>query len=110
MQYFGQKQHSESIHLMYGSIQTAKRQARWTMKIDTHQTKNELIQETQGEGWYDSNSYESIQLKSVSFYDTIQIVFNLFKSDTIQKLMNWFSPSKRVLGIRFWTVWIDSNT
>jgi len=28
MQYFGQKQHSESIHLMYGSIQTAKRQAR----------------------------------------------------------------------------------
>jgi hypothetical protein len=64
---FGQKQQSESIHLMCESIQTAKWQARWTMKIDTHQTLFESIQISPDEDWYDSNSYESIQSKSESF-------------------------------------------
>jgi len=34
------------------------------MKIDTNQINFESIQKTQDEGWCDSKSYESIQLKS----------------------------------------------
>lgn len=50
MQYFGQKQQNESIHLMCESIQIAKRQARCTTNIDMYQTKFESIQETHDEG------------------------------------------------------------
>jgi len=78
---------------MVESIQTAKRQARWTMKIDTYQTIFELIHETQDEGWNDSNSFESIQQKAESFYDTIQTILNRFRGDKIQKLMKRFTLS-----------------
>jgi len=67
VQNFGQKQQSESIHLLCELIQTTKWQARWTMKFDTHQTQIESIQISPDEDWYNSNSYESIQSKSESF-------------------------------------------
>ena len=66
VQNIGQKQQSESIHLMCESIQTTKWQDRWTMKIDTPQTLFESIQ-SPDEDVYDSNSYESIQSTSESF-------------------------------------------
>jgi len=86
VQNFGQKQYSESIHLMFESIKTAKRQARWTVKIDTHQTLFESIQISPYEDWYDSNSYESIQSKSESF----MIWFNEVWLDSgMEEVKNW---------------------
>ena len=64
VQNFGEKQKSESIHLLCELIQTTKWQARWTMEIDMYQTQIESIQISLDEDWYDSNPYESIQSKS----------------------------------------------
>jgi len=52
---------------------------------------------------------ELIQHKSESFHDTIQTILNQFKGDKIQKLMKRFTPSQRLMVIRFNTIWINSN-
>jgi len=86
VQNFSQKEHSELIHLMCESIQTAKWQARWTMKIDTHQTLIESIQLSPDEYWYDSNSYELIQSKS----ESLMIWFTEIWIDSgREKVKNW---------------------
>jgi len=62
-----------------------------TMKINTHQTIFEVIQNPQDEGWNDSKLFESIQHKSESFHDTIQTILNWFRCDKTQKHMKWFT-------------------
>jgi len=71
------------------------------MKIDTYQTIFESIQNTQDEGWNNSNSFESIQHKLESFHDMIQTISNRLRCDKIQKLVKRFIPSQRLLLIRF---------
>jgi len=79
------------------------------VKIDTHQTISESIQEAQDEDWNDSNYFESIQHMSESFHDTIQTILNRFKGDKIQNFMKRFTPSQKLLAIRFKIIWIDSK-
>jgi len=131
VQNFGQKQQSELIHLMCESIQTAKWQARWTMKIDTHQIHFESIQISPDEDWNDSNSYESIQSKSENFMirftkiwidsgkeevknwccqhlnrftcESIQENCEAIHCDTIKKTVNRFT------AILFSKIWLNSK-
>jgi len=58
------------------------------MKIDTYHAKIESIHNSYDEGWYDSNSCDSIQSKSERFYDTIQAKV---ESIQIQKDDFWLS-------------------
>jgi len=113
MQNFGQKPQSESIDLMCESIQKAKRQARWTMKIDTHQTLFKSIQITPNEDWYDSNSYESIQLKSESFFTRFtKILIDLGREEGKIDLINIWIDSRKLWIDLLWyyseKLWIDS--
>jgi len=95
VQNFDQKQQSESIHLTCESIQTAKWQAIWTMKIHTHQTPFESIQISSDEDCYDSNSYESIHSRLERFYHTIHWNLSRFR--------------QRIRKIDVVRIWIDSR-
>jgi hypothetical protein len=62
------------------------------MKIDMYQASFKSIQISPGEDWYHSNSYELIQPKSESFYDTIQ--YNLNRFTVILVMKNQFKNHK----------------
>jgi hypothetical protein len=68
----------------------------YAMKIDTHQTKNELIQETKYEGWNDSLTRQRVSL--IRFK---QIWIDL----VVIRLKNSWNDSPQVRD--FW--WYDSN-
>jgi len=103
VQYFGQKQYSQLIHLMCELIQTTKLQVSWTMKIDTNHTKFESIQMTQDEGWYDSISYDTVQPIQRDFF--IRLTRFWIDSQVIRFINSWIDPPN-VIG--FW--WYDSRS
>jgi len=80
------------------------------MKIDTHQTSFESIQISPDEDWYESNSYESIQPKSESFYDTIQYNLNRFNVMLVMKLWIDSNISRKDFDTQKWSFYIHENT
>jgi len=64
------------------------------MKINMHQTYFESIEISPNEDWYNSNSYESIQPNSESFYDTIHWYLNRFTVMLVMKILNRFKHHK----------------
>jgi hypothetical protein len=102
------KQRVESIHLIYESIQTTKRQTRRSMKIDKIYTYVESSQVGEDEDWYNLLIMwiESLRQKPKSerIDDTNQDTLNRIMHDTIHQKLNWFKMQgmgQRVQVIRF---------
>ena len=109
VQNFGQKQWSESFHLLCESIQTAKWQARWTMKIDAIQTLMNRFNQSRRASLYHSLEFESIQTRKKGKIDADNIWIG---SDFLwmDSHVNRFKKTvNRFTVILFRKIWLDSK-